>query len=194
MVFMAAAVLPADSKKDAAKFSPGSAASYPAKQTSDKITVAVAAYNTPELAHTAFGKLDPNQYGVLPVLVIIQNDTDQTLKLDQLQVEYTGVDGRHVEATPGADVRQLGGAERPSLPTGSPLPRLHKHKYPLDVWEIDGRAFNAKLLPPHDSANGFFYFQTDYRPGSKFYLTGIKIASTGQDILYFEIPLDGSSR
>ena len=192
MALMAAAVMPADSKKDAARFAPGPAVSYPAKQTNDKVTLAVAAYNTPELAHTAFGKLDPNQYGILPVLVIIQNDTDQTLKLDKLQVEYTGGDGRHVEATPGPDVRQLGGAERPNLPTGSPLPRLHKHKNPLDVWEIDGRAFNATLLPAHDSVNGFFYFQTDYRPGSKFYLTGIKIASTGQDILYFEIPLDRS--
>jgi len=191
---MAPAVIPADTKKDAAKFSPGPAASYPAKQTNDKVTLAVAAYDTEELAHTAFGKLDPNQYGVLPVLVIIQNDTDQALKLDQLEVQYTGVDGRHLEATPGADVRQLGGADRPSVPSSSPLPRLTKHKHPLDVWEIDGRAFTAKLIPPHESANGFFYFQTAYRPGSKFYLSGIKVASTGQPLLYFEIPLDNSSR
>ena len=190
---MAAALAPADTKKDVARFSPGPAASYPAKQTNDKVTVAVAAYDTEELAHTAFGKLDPNQYGVLPVLVIIQNDTDQALKLDQLQAEYTGVDGRHVEATPGSEIRQLGGAERPSVPTGSPLPRLKKRKNPLDVWEIDGRAFAAKLLPAHESANGFFYFQATYRPGSKFYLTGIRIASTGQDIFYFEIPLDNSA-
>jgi hypothetical protein len=193
ILFMASAVVLAD-KNSEAKFSVGPASSYPARQTNDKVTVAVAAYDTEELAHTAFGKLNPNQYGVLPVLVIIQNDTDQALKLDQLQAEYTGVDGRHVEATPGADVRQLGGAERPSVPSGNPLPRLKKHKNPLDEWEIDGRAFAAKLLPPHESANGFFYFQTAHRPGSKFYLTGIKIASTGRDILYFEIPLDNPAR
>ena len=46
------------------------------------------------------------------------------------------------------------------------------------------------MLPAHESANGFFYFQTEHRPGAKFYLTGIKVASTGKDILYFEIPLD----
>jgi hypothetical protein len=193
IVFMAAAVTWADNKKDDGKFAPGPASSYPAKQSNGKVTVAVAAYNTEELAHTAFGKLDPNQYGVLPVLVIIQNDTDQALKLD-LQAEYTGQDGRHVEATPGSEIRQLGGAERPSVPSGSPLPRLKKHKNPLDVWEIDGRVFAAKLLPPHESANGFFYFQTSYRPGAKFYLTGMKVASTGQDVLYFELPLDNSAR
>jgi hypothetical protein len=190
ILFMAVATLAADNK-DAAKFSPGPASSYPAKQTNDHVTVAAAAYNTEELAHTAFGKLNPNQYGVLPVLVIIQNDTDQALKLDHLDVEYTGADGRRVEATPATEVQTLGGTERPNIQTTTnPLPRLHKHKNPLDVWEIDGRSFAAKLLPPHESANGFFYFQTTHRPGSKFYLTGVKVAATGQDIFYFEIPLE----
>jgi hypothetical protein len=189
--FVGEGTLAADNNKDAAKFSPGPASSYPAKQTNDHVTLAVVAYDTEELTHTAFGKLNPNQYGVLPVLVIIQNDTDQALKLDHLDVEYTGADGRRVEATPATEVQTLGGTERPNIQTTTnPLPRLHKHKNPLDVWEIDGRSFAAKLLPPHESANGFFYFQTTHRPGSKFYLTGVKVAATGQDIFYFEIPLE----
>jgi len=188
MVFTASALLLADKKNDA-KFSPGPAASYPAKQTNDNVTLAASAYDTEELAHTAFGKLDPNQYGVLPVLVIIQNDTDQALKLDHLEVEYTSVDRQHVEATTPYEVQTLGGGRRPSLPSGTPLPRI-KHKSPLNTQEIDGRAFAAKMLPPHESASGFFYFQTEHRPGAKFYLTGMKVASTGKDILFFEVPLD----
>src|SRR6202522_3645705 len=189
ILFMAVATLAADNK-DPAKFSPGPASSYPAKQTNDHVTVAAAAYNTEELAHTAFGKLNPNQYGVLPVLVIIQNDTDQALKLEHLTVEYTGVDGRRVEATPADEVQTLGGTERPNVPVASPIPIHHKHKNPLNVWEIDGRSFAAKLLPAHESAHGFVYFQTTHRPGSKFYLSGIKVAATGQDVFYFEIPLE----
>src|SRR5579871_2146322 len=93
MVVTAAALLLADKKSDS-KFSPGPVSSYSAKQTNDNVTVAVSAYDTEDLAHTAFGKLDPNQYGVLPVLVIIQNDTDQALKLDRMDVEYTTVGGQ----------------------------------------------------------------------------------------------------
>ena len=119
-LFVGEATLAADNNKDAGKFSPGPASSYPAKQTNDHVTVAVAAYDTEELAHTAFGKLNPNQYGVLPVLVIIQNDTDQALKLDHLDVEYTGVDGRRVEATPADEVQTLGGTERPNVPVATP--------------------------------------------------------------------------
>lgn len=180
-------------KKGEGKFSPGPASSYSNKQTNDKVTVAVTAYDTEELAHTAFGKLNPNEYGVLPVLVIIQNDTDQALKLDPLAVDYTGIDGRHVEATPASDVQVLGGAPRPKLPNGVgtpiPLPRK-KYKNPLNTVEIEGRAFSVKLLPAHDSASGFFYFQTEHRPGAKFFLSGVKEAGTGKDILFFEIPID----
>lgn len=191
MVFMTAAVAFADKKNDS-KFSPGPASSYSTKQTNDNVTIAVTAYDTEELAHTAFGKLNPNDYGVLPVLVIIQNDTDQALKFDHLEVDYTGTTGRHVEATPASDIEVLGGAPRPKMPAGAgpiPLPRK-KYKNPLNTIEIDGRAFSVKILPPHDTANGFFYFQTDHRPGAKFFLTGIKQAATGKDITFFEIPLD----
>ena len=192
IVFISPAAMLADKKSDN-KFSPAPASSYSNKQTNNNVTVAVTAYDTEELAHAAFGKLNPNDYGVLPVLVIIQNDTDQTLKLDPLAVDYTGIDGRHVEATPAADVQVLGGAPRPKLPNGVgtpiPLPRK-KYKNPLNTVEIEGRAFSVKLLPPHDSANGFFYFQTEHRPGAKFFLSGIKEAATGKDILFFEIPID----
>jgi hypothetical protein len=191
VLFLGEGTLVADNAKDAAKFSPGPASSYRTKQTNDRVTVAVVPYDTEDLAHMAFGKLNPNQYGVLPVLVIIQNDTDQALKLEHLDAEYAGIDGRQVEATPADEVQTLGGTDRPNIQTTTnPLPKLHKHKNPLDVWEIDGRSFAAKLLPPHEEAHGFFYFQTTHRPGSKFYLSGIKVAATGQDIIYFEIPLD----
>jgi hypothetical protein len=184
-----AAMLQAADKKNDGKFSPGQASSYKSKQTNDKVTVAVVPYDTEELAHTAFGKLDPNEHGVLPVLVIIQNDTDQALKLDRLDVEYTGVDRQRVEATPPDEVQTLGGGRPPKLPNGTPLPRI-KHKSALNTWEIEGRAFGAKMLPPHESASGFFYFQISHRPGSKFYLSGIQEAATGKPLLFFEIPLD----
>lgn len=192
ILFIGAAALLADKKNDG-KFSPGTASSFAAKQTNDNVTVAVSAYDTEELAHKAFGKLDPNQYGVLPVLVIIQNDTDQALKLDHLEVDYTPVDGRRIEATPAADVQTLEGARRPPplgpSPMPIPLPRK-QHKSPLSAWEIEGRSFAARLIPPHESASGFFYFQTSHRPGSKFFLTGVKLASSAKDITFFEIPLD----
>src|SRR5271167_4704582 len=115
IMFMAAATLLADNSKDAGKFSPGPASSYPAKQTNDHVTVAAIAYDTEELAHSAFGKLNPNQYGVLPVLVIIQNDSGQALRMSNMQAEYIGPDDRHIASTPAADLPYtIGGPKRPN--------------------------------------------------------------------------------
>ena len=176
--------------KDKARFEPGPASSYPGHQTLDKITIAAVPFATEAQAHTAFGKVDPNRYGVLPVLVILENGTGKTLRLD-LEAEFVEPDGKHVEATPASDVTFIGGDTRPPRIPGTspiPLPRRRK-KGPLNTWEIEGRAFAPHLLPANDSAHGFFYFQVSPRPGAKLYLTGIKDAASGQDYFYFEVPL-----
>jgi hypothetical protein len=180
-------------KKDEARFAPGAASSYASKQTNENVTVAVKAYDTEELAHTAFGKLNPYQYGILPVLVIVQNDTNETIRLENLQVEYNGYEGKDIEATPAADVPYaVGGPRRPSAGGPMPLPippeMRRKHKSPLSGPEIQTRAFAAKMLPPHDVAYGFFYFQCHHRPGDSIYISGIRYASSGKQVFYFDIP------
>ena len=59
----------------------------------------------------------------------------------------------------------------------------------VDTWEIEGRAMSAKILPPGESASGFFYFQTIMQPGSMIYLNGLYEAASGKEIFYFELPL-----
>ncbi|MGD1096587.1 MAG: hypothetical protein ABSB35_31915 [Bryobacteraceae bacterium] len=182
----------ASDDKDKARFAPGLAESYPNHQTVDKITIAAVPYVSEAQAHSAFDKANPNKYGVLPILVVIANGTGKALRLD-LQAEFVEPDGKHLDATPALDVTFIGGSKKvPRIPGSSgapfPLPRRAKGG-PLDTLEITGRAFSAKLLPAGESVNGFFYFQTEPKPGTKLYLTGIKDAATGQDYFYYEIPL-----
>jgi hypothetical protein len=186
---------PAD--KDRAKFEISPAASYPSHQTGEKVTIGAAVYDSAEKAHTAFGKVNPYQYGIVPVLVVIQNEGSQTIRVDRLRVDYVAPDGSHVDATPAQDVRYLRGPRQPNVVTG-PLPtggpRISRHKNPLDAWEIEGRAFSAKMIPPGHSAGGFFYFQTGHRPGARLYVTGIGEASSGRELLYFEFPFKDEIR
>lgn len=168
------------------------AASYPGHATQEKITIGVKPYNTDALAATAFGKVKPHERGILPVLVVIQNDTGKALSLD-LKAEFVTSTNDHAEAmTPDDVVRFEGIQRRPGMkpPTAPiPLPRKNK-KGPLNTPEIEGRAFNVKLLPPGESANGFFYFQASDIAGAHLYLSGIKDAATNQPYFYFEVPLD----
>src|SRR5579859_4661099 len=178
-------------------FSVQPASSYPTKQTSDSVTIAAVPYITEEQAHLAFGKLDPNRYGILPLLIVIQNDGKQTLKFDKMRVEYVTSDRTHVDSTPAKDVPYLRGAAQPRIENG-PIPgkgtHVKKVKNPLLGGEIGVRAFSAPVLPPGEQAGGFFYFQTGNRHGMSAYVTGITEAGSGRELLYFEIPLsnDGS--
>ena len=170
------------------------ASSYPGRQTSEKITIAAVPYNTKELAEIAFGKVKPYEYGILPVLVVIQNDTGKALRLD-LTAKYVATDGETVEAmTPDDVVRFQGIQKRPGIakpnPLPIPLPRSNK-KGPLNTPEIEGRAWAVRLIPAGESAHGFVYFQARNVRGAQLYLTGIRDAASGQQYFYFEIPLDG---
>jgi len=184
----------ADKKKDDERFSPGPISSYQTKQTSEGVTVAAVPYNTEALAQTAFGKTDPNKFGILPVLVIIQNDTDKVMNLTGIEAKYERGDGRSIEATPAHDL-QYAIQKRPrEVPIGvsSPIPRIaggKKNKNPLAEWEIEGRAFTARMLSPHESAYGFFYFETEHIEGSRLLLSGMREAASGKELFYFEVPL-----
>src|SRR6516165_2048703 len=81
---------PAD--KDHPKFEMEPAASYVAHQTSEKVTIGASVYETAEKAKLAFGKVNPYQYGVTPVLVVIENDSSQALRVDRMRVDYVAPD------------------------------------------------------------------------------------------------------
>lgn len=188
LVLSIAAAYAADKE---APFRPGLASTYPNKMSDSGLVVAADPYTTEEKLKTAFGKLDPTDYGILPVLVLIQNDSDKAIRLDNLRARYNGSGTNRVEAIPAREVRYLKGPDRPKMvpgPTGG-VKIAKTKKNPLDAWEIEGRSFTAKMLPAGQSAYGFFYFNTPAQPGATIYLTGMSEAATGKELLYFEIPL-----
>jgi hypothetical protein len=187
LIMSIAAVAAAD--KDTG-FKAQPAASYPHHQENAKVTIGVDPFDSEDKAKTAFGKIAPYQHGLLPVLVVIQNDGTETIRLDRIRAEYQGPNRDRVEATPAKDVKYLQGPDRPkAIPGPMGKAKILKKKNPFDSWEIEGRAFAAQMLPPGQSASGFFYFQTGIQTGATLYLTGLEEAKTGKELLFFEIPL-----
>ena len=170
----------------------GPASSYTYKQTSEGVTIAADVYETGDKVKEAFGKHNPYDYGVLPILVVIENHSSKAIRAERLDVEYTMPGHGRVEATPAGELKYIHGVRQPRAnPAPIPgLPGVGKSKQsPLAEWQIEGRAFSAKMIPPGDSASGFFYFQTGHRSGSTLYLSGLTDAASGHELLYFEIPL-----
>jgi hypothetical protein len=179
--------------KDKGRFVPGAASSYAGHQTQEGITIAAVPYTTEEQAKSAFGKVNPYQHGILPVLVIIENGSGSALRLN-MKVQFVDSENHHLDAYPAEDLIYYQGVKKPprigpSSPLPIPLPRSHK-KGPLNTPEIINRALSVKLIPNGEKAYGFFYFEADHEPGSKLYLNGLSNAATGKEYFYFDLPLD----
>ena len=188
-----AAVLLAAPWSDEKPFQAGKASEY-AHQMSEQVLVGAKAFDNADLTAEAFGrKTDLLKYGVLPVLVVIENKRARSISLENLNVSLVGSDGRHVAAVSPDDIPFIGvdGRRKPKTPgVGVSLPMpLPKKKNPLGGPEIVVRAFAARMLPPGDSTSGFFYFEAQAEVGDSIYLSGMRDALSGKEILYFEFPL-----
>src|SRR5512140_2736107 len=116
--------------KDKARFVPEPASSYAGHQTQEGITIAAVPYVTDEQAKSAFGKVNPYDHGILPVLVIIENGSGKALRMD-LKVQFVDPENHHLDSYPPEDLIYYQGVKKPphigpapSLPI--PLPRKQK--------------------------------------------------------------------
>src|SRR5258708_34329497 len=105
---------------------------------------------TSDQAASAFGKVNPYSHGILPILVLIQNDTGKAMRVN-LQAELEDLSNRHIEAMPAGDVGLFGGIKKaPGIPGTSPNPRpvpRGPQKGPRNTWGIEGPGFSAKVIP-----------------------------------------------
>lgn len=162
-----------------------------AKITLDGITIGVEPFDRQEKTEKAFGKLDPNKYEVLPVLLGIKNNRKTAIQCGRLDLQYIVPGQGKVSALAPNEVMAAGGGPtRPNIgPKPIPLPTRVK-KNPLSAPEIEGRAFSAKMIAAGESATGFVYFSIRHRSNAKFYLSGLVDAATKQEIFYFEVPFE----
>jgi hypothetical protein len=192
LIFSIAAACGADNDK--APFVAKAATAYPHHQTSEKVTIGAEPMETDEQTREPFGKVNPYRSGILPVLIVIQNDGPDAIRLGKLEFTYTLPDNTRINATPAQDLRFLRGA---ATPKGLPGPAggisLKKApKNPLAEWEIEGRAFAAKMLPAGQSASGFVYFQVPQSSeAATVSVAGLVNAVTNKELFYFEIPMSG---
>jgi hypothetical protein len=174
----------------------GPAASYPAHEAHDdeKAVIAVDPFTTPEKA--AVFKVKYNDYGFLPVRIIIANDGDKPLMLDSLKVELvTGSKEKIRPATRDDIFRRLARPEKITSKSKIQLPIPIPHdkdaigKAARD--EIDAAMFGPYPITPHSTNNGFMFFDvagiSDPEAGTHLQISGIKSGS--QELFYFDIPL-----
>jgi len=171
------------------------AAAYPAHDyhSKEKVTVGLDPYNTAE--KTKVFVVNYRELDLMPVLMVITNDSDSPISLIDIKAQLVTEDGTKLSPATEDDVYR-----RISHPNASgarvPLPfptRRVKGGVNTKEWsEITNAQFKAKAVEPRGSQAGFLFFDvSDVKEplkGATFYLTRVHDAS-GNDLMYFEVPL-----
>ncbi len=170
--------------------------SYPAHDHhgNENVTVGLDPYDTP--AKSNIFTVDYRENDLLPILVVITNDSQEPVQLSDMKAELVTSDRSKLSAASEDDIYR-----RISHPKASgahyPLPfptKKVKGGVNSKEWnEIQSAGFQAKAVEPRSSQAGFMFFDvsdlSNPLPGARFYLTGVR-DSSGHDLMYFEVPLD----
>jgi hypothetical protein len=183
--------------KDPPQVRPQPADTYPAKDRHDGVTIAAVPYDTEEKSKAIFGRYDPLKVGVLPVYVVISNQSKDALRLNDWTVELMASDRQRAEPTPAGRVAlMLSGRNVPrsiDRPRG-PLPRLPQRADSKVEDALLSREFALQMVPPGDTVGGFLFFDTARRRnavhGARLFLSHLTWGSTGKELFFFEIKLD----
>jgi hypothetical protein len=161
------------------------------------VTIAIDPYG-PErdsIFHVKFA-----EHHILPVRLIISNDSDQPLSLVDLKIQFTTAKNAKGEPLTKEDVeRAIANSAEPQdrsvtrIPIPLPIPRGKPRRLPKGTdEEIDYLIFKAEAVEPHNTQSGFLFFDVSgvSQPliGSHILFTGIRTAQ-GQELFYFDIPL-----
>jgi hypothetical protein len=172
---------------------------YPLHEThkDEKVTVAAEPCDTPEKAGVF--KVNYKGYGFYPVRLIISNDSDQTLMLQNVKIEYITAHKDKLQPATDADMyRRLVKPNKASQPGPGPrLPFPTGKKEPISKEareEYELAQFLTVPVTPHSTHSGYLFFDVmdaPPEPGAHLQVSGIKAGS--QELFYFDIPMDKSS-
>lgn len=176
------------------------ASAYPAKDTHEKEHVTLAAEPFDTRAKGEFFRNDYAGHSVLPVRLVIQNDSDTPLDLNQARMQFIAADGTKLPAaTPDELNRRLfrfKDIKEKRVP-GTPITY---RPTPVDKKILDDDkdfSFSQTVIPPHSSASGFLFYdinEVDDPPlrGAELYVKMIHAKADGKDseLFGFSVPFD----
>jgi hypothetical protein len=160
----------------------------------ENVTVAVDPYDTAAKENIFVVKY--REHELLPVLLIITNDSNDPIQLTGMKAELVTSD--RSKLTPDNDDDILRRISHPNASgTHYPIPfptKKVKGGVNSKEWnEIQSALFHARAVEPRSSQIGFLFFDVSDIPnplaGARFYLTGVR-NSSGDELMYFEVPLD----
>ena len=163
----------------------------------EKLAIAAEPYDTKE--KEALFRVDYLAHGVMPVRLIVTNNSDKPISLRDARILFETAAGDRIQTAEPEDVERLmtrKEREGGKIPMPGPIPSIKlKPKASNKEIEADFDTFEygALVVEPHTTRAGFLFYdvsQLDHPlKGAKLYLYKLRNAQ-GVELFYFEIPFD----
>ena len=163
----------------------------------EKLAIAAEPYDTKE--KMALFRVDYISHGVMPIRLIVTNNSDRPISLRDARILYVTSTGDRIQAADPEDVERLmtrKEREGTKIPLPGPIPAIKLKPKASDKEienDFDTFEFQALVVEPHTTRAGFLFYDVSglNRPlqGALLNLHTIKDAD-GKDLFYFEIPFD----
>jgi len=181
---------------------PQPAAQYPMHVTHDSITIAAEPGDTKETRPDT--RLDYFGHGLLPIRVIVTNDSSEPVSLDDARIHFIASDDTTVPAATADDMERrfftVKSATGTKLPLDFPIPiTIGKKDFQKKIQQDDEDfGFKTTTIAPHTTVAGYLYYDIvdlPTPPLSKAYLElrRVRFAVSNRVIDNFEIPLRPSN-
>ena len=170
----------------------------------DGLSISVDPYADAARAKEKFGKANPVDIGVLPLEVIVRNDTDHPIRLNlatiQLEVRLRNGGRQDIDWLTAEEVASAiahpGGAPTPSVrrvpAIGVPLPAKDKKTEKL-AEILRPLTLDSDVVAPKGMIHGFLYFNLNrdmsLAPTASLYVPDASIVPTNKLLMFFEVPL-----
>ncbi len=166
------------------------------------MTVSALPWTDSARAKNKFGKANPLPTGILPVEVLLRNDTGNPIQIGletiQLDVHLQGSRLQELDWLAPEEV-----ARRIAHPGGDPVPKMRR--FPIGMRAIGDKkvsqlaallqplALDADVVPPNGTIHGFLFFDLNHdlslAAHSSLYLPDATVIPSKQPLIFFEVPL-----
>jgi hypothetical protein len=180
------------------RLSDAPATAYGSVDHQSQLYIAAEPYDTPAKLDVAFPKLRVHEAGLVPIRLIVTNQSQQVADLRRAKIEV--MTQSRVRLKPLEDsvaereifYREFARKHKGSLPL--PIPgRMPSGISPEVEQQFELRLLKTRVIPPQTTETGFIFFQlpADSSPvqGATIYISDVYLGDPEKPLFYFEIRL-----
>jgi hypothetical protein len=176
---------------------PKAAAEYPASDTHPSEHVTIAADPCDDPKQCSFFRLPYIQHGLLPVRVVITNDSDHALSLDDARMQFISASNDKLPAATEDDINRRLFTIKAAQGTKIPIIPITIH-HPVDkkiVQDDEDFGFKSTRVQPHSTLAGYLFYDIKglddpALKNAELYVKMVHTVDNTQELFAFSIPFE----